>query len=157
MAGVVGMQNLTDEIERYIRQLLDDAQEGVILLRRNDLASKLRCVPSQISYVLTTRFTSDRGYMVESRRGSGGYVRICRIGSRVSRSNILVEKVGREIDAHRMMRLLEELQQATLLSRREKEIIGVVLGGHHLSLDDDTRAQILRILVSILGEDFSHY
>jgi len=95
--------------------------------------------------------------MVESRRGSGGYVRICRISSRAPRANMLVEKVGREIDAHRMMQLLEELQQATLLSWREKEIIRVVLGGHHLALDDDTRAQLLRILVSILGEDFSHY
>lgn len=152
------MRNLTDEIERYIQQLLNQAHSGGILLQRNDLAAKLRCVPSQISYVLSTRFTSERGYIVESRRGSGGYVRIYRVESRrPKRQNAPAERVGKEIDVRRMMRLLEELQQENFISRREKEIIRVVLDGHYLPLDDHTRATLLKILVNMLGEGFSHY
>lgn len=150
------MQNLTDEIERYIQRLLSQTHDEGILLRRNELAVQLKCVPSQISYVLATRFTSDRGYIVESRRGSGGYIRICRLGSCRPLSSKLEEKVGTEIDVRRTMQLLEELQRDTILSRREKEIIRVILGGYYLPLNDDTRATILKILVSMLSEEFSH-
>lgn len=151
------MRNLADEIERYIQQLFNQGHEESIFLRRNDLAERLRCVPSQISYVLSTRFTSDRGYMVESRRGSGGYVRICRLGPRRRLPSILIEKVGEEIDVRRLIRLLEEWQREALLSTREKEIIRVLLAGNNLSLDDDTRATLLKSLISMLGEGFFHY
>ena len=66
------MRNLADAIENFIiRQLLED-REDAVLVQRNELADKLSCAPSQISYVLSTRFTPERGFMVESRRGSGG-------------------------------------------------------------------------------------
>lgn len=73
------MKNLADDIESFIvRQLLLD-EEDQILVQRNELADRLSCAPSQISYVLSTRFTPERGYIVESRRGSGGFVRIVRL------------------------------------------------------------------------------
>ena len=69
------MRNLADAIENFImRQLLEDS-EDTVLVQRNELADKLSCAPSQISYVLSTRFTPEKGYLVESRRGSGGFVR----------------------------------------------------------------------------------
>ena len=75
------MKNLADDIEKFIiRQLLLD-EEDQILVQRNELADRLSCAPSQISYVLSTRFTPERGYIVESRRGSGGFVRIVRLVS----------------------------------------------------------------------------
>lgn len=75
------MKNLADDIESFIiRQLLLD-EEDQILVQRNELADRLSCAPSQISYVLSTRFTPERGYIVESRRGSGGFVRIVRLMS----------------------------------------------------------------------------
>ena len=75
------MKNLADDIESFIiRQLLLD-EEDQILVQRNELADRLSCAPSQISYVLSTRFTPERGYIVESRRGSGGFVRIVRVMS----------------------------------------------------------------------------
>ena len=74
-------KNLADDIEKFIiRQLLLD-EEDQILVQRNELADRLSCAPSQISYVLSTRFTPERGYIVESRRGSGGFVRIVRLVS----------------------------------------------------------------------------
>ena len=66
------MRNLADAIENFIiRQLLEDS-EDTVLVQRNELADKLSCAPSQISYVISTRFTPEKGYLVESRRGSGG-------------------------------------------------------------------------------------
>lgn len=73
------MTNLADFIERFIQQKLSEGAAGHVLVRRNELADELSCAPSQISYVLSTRFTLDRGYLVESRRGAGGFVRIARL------------------------------------------------------------------------------
>ena len=66
---------LADEIARFIESMLAEAG-GSLEICRNDLAGKIGCVPSQISYVITSRFTPDRGYIIESRRGGGGYIRI---------------------------------------------------------------------------------
>ena len=85
------MKNLADDIESFIiRQLLLD-EEDQILVQRNELADRLSCAPSQISYVLSTRFTPERGYIVESRRGSGGFVRIVRL---VSEAGMQQEKTS---------------------------------------------------------------
>ena len=72
------MARLSDVIENFIKQIISDAQ-GVAEIQRNELASQFNCVPSQINYVISTRFTNDRGYFVESRRGGGGYIRISRV------------------------------------------------------------------------------
>ena len=73
------MTNLADFIERFLLQKLAQEAAGQVLVRRNELADELSCAPSQISYVLSTRFTLDRGYVVESRRGAGGFIRIVRM------------------------------------------------------------------------------
>ena len=69
---------LSDGIEQFIIKLLEE-KRGEVLIGRNDLAQYFGCVPSQINYVISTRFTTERGYIVESRRGGGGFVRISRI------------------------------------------------------------------------------
>ncbi|WP_273062200.1 CtsR family transcriptional regulator [Colibacter massiliensis] len=73
------MSILADKIEKFILHKLLAEEEENIVLRRNELADELDCAPSQISYVLSTRFSNDKGFIVESRRGSGGFVRIVRI------------------------------------------------------------------------------
>lgn len=70
---------LADKIEQFILHKLLQEEEENIVLRRNELADELQCAPSQISYVLSTRFSNDKGYLVESRRGSGGFVRIIKL------------------------------------------------------------------------------
>ena len=72
------MRNLADAIENFIIQEFMRDRDDALLVKRSDLAEKLSCAPSQISYVLSTRFTPERGFIVESRRGSGGFVRIVR-------------------------------------------------------------------------------
>src|SRR3954470_11775090 len=73
------MRNISDLIEQYLKQMLQDSSEGSIEIQRSDLADKFSCVPSQINYVISTRFTLEKGYYVESKRGGGGYIRIQRV------------------------------------------------------------------------------
>src|SRR5690606_32549380 len=70
------MSSLTDRIEAYLIHLLLHSKEGYVEVRRADVADRFACVPSQVTYVLATRFTPERGFFVESRRGGGGYIRI---------------------------------------------------------------------------------
>ncbi|AEE95651.1 CtsR family transcriptional regulator [Mahella australiensis] len=73
------MVRLSDVIEAFIKDMLNTSQDGVLELQRNELAARFRCAPSQINYVLSTRFTIERGYYIESRRGGGGCIRIMRM------------------------------------------------------------------------------
>ena len=73
------MSNLSDLIEEFIKGLLDDNDPEHVEIQRNELANYFNCVPSQINYVIDTRFSPEKGYYVESRRGGGGYIKICRI------------------------------------------------------------------------------
>jgi len=74
------MARLSDIIEEFLKTLINE-EEGSVEIQRNELASKFNCVPSQINYVISTRFTADKGYYVESRRGGGGYISIKRIST----------------------------------------------------------------------------
>lgn len=73
------MAKLTDLIEEYLRQMFLQQEELILVVQRSELASRFACAPSQINYVLNTRFNFQRGYIVESRRGEGGYIRIIRL------------------------------------------------------------------------------
>ena len=108
------MRNLADAIENFIiRQLLED-REDAVLVQRNELADKLSCAPSQISYVLSTRFTPERGFMVESRRGSGGFVRIVRV---------MPHELQEENCEPTVHDLIEHWAANRLISRREKSLL----------------------------------
>ena len=72
------MARLSDIIEEFLKELME-GMDGAIEIQRNELANRFRCVPSQINYVIDTRFTTEKGYYVESRRGGGGYIKIKRI------------------------------------------------------------------------------
>lgn len=111
------MKNLADVIEEFIiRELLQDSEDS-LLVQRNELAERLSCAPSQISYVLSTRFTPERGYMVESRRGSGGFVRIVRVVPQQ-------EKPKRELEA---AELVQHLAAQRLITQRERKLLEYML------------------------------
>ncbi len=76
-------QNTSDLIESYIKKILENSE--MIEIRRIEMADLFNCVPSQINYVINTRFTIQRGYLVESKRGGGGYIRIAKV--RISDKN----------------------------------------------------------------------
>lgn len=89
---------ISDLVARYITDMLDE-QDGAAEIRRNEVAHQLGCVPSQINYVITSRFTPEQGYIVESRRGGGGYIRITRINAnRETMLMHIVNSIGKTLD-----------------------------------------------------------
>jgi transcriptional regulator CtsR len=123
------MPNKTREIERYINGLFEVDEESAISLRRKELADSFGCVPSQINYVLRTRFTPEKGYLIESQRGGHGYIRIVRLTyeNPEERLNHINEIVGETLSAPDCKRLLISLQERGLINTRERLIIEVVL------------------------------
>lgn len=114
---------ISDLIAGFIREALDDA-DGVLELQRNDLAERFHCVPSQINYVMSTRFSPEHGYIVESRRGGGGYIRITRV--RVDRQTLLmsvINSVGASIDARSAAAIVSNLTDAEALSAEAAELL----------------------------------
>ena len=71
--------NMTDILEQYIKKLFDEASENQIVIKRSNVAQKFDCVPSQLNYVIKTRFTPEHGFIIESKRGGGGFIRITKI------------------------------------------------------------------------------
>ncbi len=90
---------LSNIIEDFINEMLKESVGGEIELQRNALADKFSCVPSQINYVISTRFSPEKGYLVESRRGGGGYIRITRVasGDRSMRLMHVINSIGAQI------------------------------------------------------------
>jgi transcriptional regulator CtsR len=96
------MARLTDIIEQMIKDMIEE-NEGMVEITRGALAEKVDCVPSQITYVLSTRFTNGQGYMVESRRGGGGWIRIRRIANSNRTSNYvmhIINGIGKSLSRH---------------------------------------------------------
>lgn len=103
---------MSDIVAQYILEMLDET-DGNAEIQRNELASSLGCVPSQINYVITSRFTPEQGYIVESRRGGGGYIRITRINTSTSTAIMhIVNSIGRRLD-----KVTAEIMINNMLSR----------------------------------------
>lgn len=152
------MGNLADRIEEYIKQILAQSEEGYVLLQRGMLAEIFSCVPSQINYVLDTRFTVERGYLVESRRGGGGYLRIVRLG--IGEDGIqqaMRQLIGDSLSQERAFGLLDRLYDEEIVTLREREIIKAILSRESLGGQQDQdilRARLLkRILTTLCRED----
>lgn len=117
------MSNLADSIEHYMKRLIDASPAASIVLQRKEMARQFNCAPSQINYVLSTRFTPERGFLVESRRGGGGYLRIRRIDLGKNRVatllDILKELVDRGITLQEAGGFIELLAESRVVTRRE--------------------------------------
>ena len=125
------MSMIADKIEKFILDRMREEQEKLIL-KRNELADELDCAPSQISYVLSTRFSNERGFDVESRRGLGGYIRIKKINPESSDSLPAVKTyriyegpktVERLIDMRDVDQSLFQLLQSEKITRREAQLM----------------------------------
>ena len=119
---------ISDLIAAFIQQELEQT-DGVLELQRSDLAARFNCVPSQINYVMSTRFSPEHGYIVESRRGGGGYIRISRV--RVDRPTLLmhfINSIGQEIDLPSALAIVENLEGADAISQDTANILRLVLG-----------------------------
>lgn len=149
--------NLSHDIEKYILDLLDGGDENFISLRRKELAEMFECVPSQINYVLRSRFTPEQGFLIESRRGEHGYIKIFRITCESADEKIahIHDIIGDAMNLSEARRLLEALQERKFITARERLLIEVAL--RHVTSegryeDEYEIAELLRnMLCGIMG------
>lgn len=148
---------LSDTIALLIEQMLDEGS-GRAELRRNDLASRLGCVPSQINYVITSRFTPERGYMTESRRGGGGYIRIVRVP--MGKNEYLMHffhAIGDSLEENEARAYIGNLLDRGILTDREGAIVAAALSGNALDAvtvekRNAVRADVMRhIIMTLMG------
>lgn len=154
------MASLVKQIENYINRLLDLSEHNCIEIQRADLAKIFMCVPSQINYVLSTRFNEANGYYIETRRGGGGYVRIMRVGLPADEDmHALLDKAKeKQVGQTEAERLLQRLYHEGLLTKREAEMLKAVLTKENLQLPEEQetalRGRALRmVLITLLRED----
>lgn len=122
------VSSLADHIEAYIKKQLQHSPNHILVLNRAQLASAFSCVPSQINYVLTTRFTQERGYVIESRRGGGGYIRVVKtMPGRPSDVTGLLRQIGTEIGDRQVDDILIALIDRNLLTQRQAQFIKGIL------------------------------
>ncbi len=156
------MAQLSDTIERFIKELMCDDRQ--IELRRNELAQHFGCAPSQINYVLATRFSVDHGYLIESRRGGGGFVRIVRI--KVSGADNLLSallgRVGTAITEDAARAIIAQIEDGELVTPGEASLMRAAVSKGALALPisakDVLRAAVLsgmlkQVFRNLEGED----
>ncbi len=143
---------MTDNVVQYILSLLE-AEHGSAEFRRNELAETMGCVPSQISYVISSRFTPEQGYLVESRRGGGGYIRITRVQRDAPTLLMhLVNSIGESLDRTTAGVILSNLAERKILSVRDAKLMAAAVSDQALSaaapdIRDNLRAGILKNLL----------
>lgn len=148
---------MSEQIARIIEQMLEEAG-GELELQRNRLAGDVGCVPSQINYVISSRFNQDRGYIVESRRGGGGYIKIRKVSfdSKTALLMHMLSAIGSHIDGMSAKALLVSLYDNSLVSERELSLMLSAVSDRALSriaagaARDTVRADIMKSLVLTL-------
>lgn len=124
------MRNLAEIIEAYFLRLLSASPHRYIDFCRKEVAEKFNCVPSQINYVLETRFTLEKGFFVESRRGGGGYLRISKVD--IARNKPLLDAIslelGDKISQKSAEDFIDRLVLEMVISRREGCLLKVAVG-----------------------------
>lgn len=156
------LNNKADTIEEYILKRLKQNADRQIELKRTALADEISCAPSQISYVLSTRFTTDRGFVVESRRGLGGYIRITLIPEEIDQKQILYRNMIGDIDAETTFEEVKSMieflfLQSKLITRREAELTAQMSANLYKSeaagkVSPDERAKLTRSIFATLAK-----
>jgi len=150
------MSNIADMIESYILRQLATAGEGKVELRRTDIADAISCAPSQISYVLSTRFTQDKGFVVESRRGLGGYIRIVQVPMKGLVFQRMLDDIDEDTDEKTVQGMIKYLHEHDMVSTREGALLMQVVSEafNSVTLSDKERVRLLKVMVLTL-ENFS--
>lgn len=150
------MRNISDVIESYLKKIIDQSNQNAIEIKRSEIADHFQCVPSQINYVIKTRFTVEKGYIVESKRGGGGYIRISRIEyqDEINLLNELIQMVQPKISQQGAIDIIERLLEEELISSREARIMASAVSREVLpvpmTLRDEIRSRILTSMLKTL-------
>lgn len=146
------MSGVSDLIEHFIMEMFDDDQ--TVEIKRNELAQYMGCAPSQINYVLTTRFTTERGYVISSRRGGGGCITIARVD--VDGNDMLEyinNTIGSEISVSKAAMLLKNLCERGDITEREAQVMLAAMGDSPFikpTLRDAHRAGLMKAMLTAL-------
>lgn len=142
-------------IEEFIRELFDEGNS--IEIQRNDLAEKFNCVPSQINYVISTRFTPNHGYYVESKRGGGGHITITKVN--LTKSNYLmhiISSIGDQITAQDVSIFISNFLSYDIITKTEAKLLKVATSDNVLTINtkdrDRVRANIFKNMLLNLVE-----
>lgn len=146
-------QNISEIIEKYLKSILADSEH--VEIRRSEIADLFNVVPSQINYVIKTRFTIQNGYLVESKRGGGGYIRIEKVNL-VDDADVLdalIQVIGDSITQRDAYAVVQSLYEDDVLNRREAQLILVAIDHETLGLTDRDLENSLRarIIIGILN------
>lgn len=148
------MRNISDIIEQHLKYILQQSTNGFIEIQRNDLADQFQCVPSQINYVISTRFTTEKGYIVESKRGGGGYIRIRKVEILRGKNlyQVLMEMIGDELSQSTAENIITRLEEEQMITARESGIMKAAISRDVLSFQiqirDQIRAALLRAMIT---------
>ena len=146
--------NMSDIIEEYLKNVLL-AQEKVEI-RRSEIADRFNCVPSQINYVINTRFTVQQGYVVESKRGGGGYIRIMKVNlvDEMDVLNTLGDLIPPQLSVREANHLLQNLYENELISKREAQMMALMMEKDTFPVSvkngDEIRSNMMKKLIDNL-------
>ena len=140
---------VSDIIEEFIKEMFDDEQNDFIEIQRNELAEHFNCVPSQINYVISTRFKPSQGYYVESRRGGGGSIRIRKVATTNEEYIMhIINNIGNEITEREVDILISDLLSYSIINEKEAKLLKVATNDKVLKLPtgqkDEVRARIFK-------------
>lgn len=147
-------QNMSDIIEAYLKQVLGVHEQ--IEIRRSEMANQFNCVPSQINYVINTRFTVQQGYLVESKRGGGGYIRIIKVKllDKVEMLDAMIQIIGEKISQKDAYSIIQKLYEDEVITKRESTLMLSALEKNVLASseknENSLRAKILIAFVDNL-------
>lgn len=146
---------MSDLIEEFIKELFDE--EDSIEIQRNELAEQFNCVPSQINYVIATRFKPSQGYYVESRRGGGGHITIKKVSNTKSDYIMhIINNIGREITSNEVDILISDFLSYDIIQPKEAKLLKVATSDNVLQLGktekDEVRARIFKNMLLNLEE-----
>ncbi|MCI2017666.1 CtsR family transcriptional regulator [Lacticaseibacillus suilingensis] len=148
-------QNISDVIEHYLKAMLGSTRQ--VEISRAEIAQQFNCVPSQINYVIKTRFTPQRGYVVESKRGGGGYIRILKVHLRDDQDLLamMVANMPPAIRERDAQVLIQQLYDADVIDRQEGNMMLTVLSHHTLQqgdrqAEDELRSRLLLAFLASL-------
>ncbi len=150
------MPGISNIIENFIKEMLEEAEDGIIEIGRNELAEQFGCAPSQINYVLTTRFTPYKGYYIESRRGGGGYIKIVKVGIEEDEAmeDLIINAIGDSITKNKAYHIIEGLVEEEIISLREGYMMKAAIEDNALrnatTNKNKLRADILKNMLLIV-------
>ncbi|NFN89112.1 CtsR family transcriptional regulator [Clostridium botulinum] len=153
---MIFVARLSDIIEDFIKEMFQENNESELQIKRNELANYFSCAPSQINYVLTTRFTEDKGYYIESKRGGGGCIIIKRIEFTDNKNlkELIIDRIGNSITYDNAINIIDGLVETAFITEREAIIMKIAINDRVFGNIDANknmlRANILKNIIMVI-------